>query len=224
MTDLANLSRTGKKLRIAAVAALLGTGVLGACGDDSTGPDDTARVRVLLTDAPSDMLDSAWVWISHIYLVGGGSDDAVPDTVDTDEPDLPAGRVDLYNDPTSPLLFDLLTLRDGVTADLTGEVPVDARNYQGLRFVVDSTRVVLAEGYTFEDGSTISSMKVPSGQQSGIKVKLRDILSPDEDDLLTLTVDFDVDENFNIQMNNQTGEIRRIMFRPVLREKSRSES
>lgn len=223
MTDLARRSTFRHKVRIAAVAALASAGALGACGDDTTGPDDTARVQVLLTDAPSDMLDSAWVWISHIYLVGGGSGDAEPDTVESDDPDVPAGRVDLYNDPADPLLFDLLTLRDGVTADLTGEVPVEVANYRGLRFVVDSTRVVLAAGYTFEDGSTVAGMKVPSGQRSGIKVKLRDILSLDENDLVTVTVDFDVDENFNIQTNNQTGQIRRILFRPVLREKGRSE-
>ncbi len=216
------MSTTGTKVRLSLAVALLSASALVACGDDPTDLDDSARVQILLTDAPSDMLDSAWVWISRVYLVGGGTGEAV-DTLDGTEPEGSAARVDLYNNPAAPLLFDLLTLRDGVTADLTGEVPVDAGTYQGLRFVVDSTRVVLADGFTFTDGSVAGSFKVPSGQQSGIKVKLRDVLDTDANDLTTVTVDFDVDDNFNIQVDNQTGEIRRILFRPVLREKSRSD-
>lgn len=211
-----------KKLRMSLLAGLVLAGAAAACdSSDATGPDQMARVQVLLTDAPSDMLDSAHVWISRVYLVGGGGEE--PDTAETDTLDTGAGKLDLFNDPANPLVFDLLTLRDGITADLTGEVPVEATTYQGLRFVVDSARVTLAEGYTFEDGSRQGSMKVPSGQRSGIKVKLRDILDADADELITITVDFDVDENFNIQMNNQTGEVRRILFKPVLKEKGRNE-
>lgn len=201
-------------------AAALLTAVGTACADsDPAGPAGTARIQILLTDAPSDMLDSAHVWISRVYLVGGGGD---PDTAATDTVTT-GGTIDLFHDPAAPLVFDLLTLRDGVTADVTGEVPVEATTYRGLRFVVDSARVTLSEGFSFEDGSRVGSMKVPSGAQSGIKVKLDDVLDPDTDERLILTVDLDVDENFVIQMNNQTGTVRRILFTPVLKEKERTE-
>jgi hypothetical protein len=98
---------------------------------------------------------------------------------------------------------------------------VDPTTYRGLRFVVDSSRVTLAEGLTFEDGTRHAVLRIPSGGSSGIKVKIHDVLSVTEDETLVVTVDFDVNENFVIQTNNQTGEVRSVLFRPVLREKSR---
>lgn len=214
-----SVSGNGKKLPILALLALLG---MGAC-DSSTAPG-TARVQVLLTDAPHEELDSALVWISRVYLQGGGSEE--PDTLasDTTGTGGTAGRMDLFNDPDNPLVFDLLTLRDGVTADLTGVDEVDTGVYQGLRFVVDSARVFLADSLTFEDGSTSGTLKIPSGHTSGIKVKLDDIIRADEGETTTITVDFDVDDNFHIQKNPQTGLVKKVIFTPVLKEKGRSES
>lgn len=225
---------TGKFFRIAAAGlALATTAVLGAC-DDATGPEEPARIQVLLTDAPSDMLDSAHVWISQVYVTGAGEEEAesVPDP-DPVEPETggpaPAaaqegepGRVFLFDDPASPRRYDLLELRDGVTADLTGEVEVDLTTYSGLRLVVDSARITLAEGYTFEDGSRQAAFKVPSGSQSGIKVKLNDILDADAGETLVVTVDFDVDRNFVIQMGQEVGQVRKVLFTPRLQEMARS--
>ena len=53
-------------LRICGITALL------ACSD-SSGPEGTGRVSILLTDAPGDVLEAV-VTIDQIYLVGGGSD------------------------------------------------------------------------------------------------------------------------------------------------------
>lgn len=218
----------GTKVRMCLAASMVLLG-LSACDSSTTAPLATqpSQVRVLLTDAPSDMLDSANVWISHVYLQGGGGSE--PDTASADSTaadstatdTTTAGRVDLYNDPGHPLEYDLLTLQDSVTADVTGLVPVDAGAYQGLRFVVDSARVTLKAPYTFEDGSTSAALKVPSGSTSGIKVKLKDILMANSGDTTTVTVDFNVENNFVIQMNQQTGQVRRILFTPVLTEKSR---
>ncbi len=113
----------GKKVGSLALAGVLL--VAGACSD-ATGPQ-LSRVRVELTDAPSEIIAQADVWISQVYLQGGGA-----------EADGGGGRVVLFEDSDEPLHFDLLTLRDGVTADLTGLVDVDAGTYQGLRLVVDS--------------------------------------------------------------------------------------
>lgn len=219
------VSERGKKWRGLAAIAALSAG-LAACAD-GVGPE-TARVRVLLTDAPSDMLDSAHVWISHVYLQGGGGEEpdtaAVPDTAAaTDTLDAANDRVDLFNDPDNPHRYDLLQLRDGLTADLTGQVEVHAGIYQGLRLVVDSAKVTLAEGWVFQDSSSVGVLDVPSGSKAGIKVKLSDVLRADGDDAITIVVDFDVDENFVIQTDAQTGRVRRILFTPVLREKSRQE-
>lgn len=202
------------KLPLIALAAAL---AVAACDSDGTGPV-TSHVQVLLTDAPHEELDSALVWISRVYLQGGAG--LEPDTAASDTTSA-GGRVDLFHDAANPLRFDLLKLRDGITADLTGLVEVDVGLYQGLRFVVDSARVYLAEGLAYEDGSTSGTLKVPSGQTSGIKVKLDDIIRAEEGDTTSITVDFDVDQNFVIQRNAQTGAVRQILFTPVLREKSR---
>ena len=207
----------GKKVRPILLTALL---AVAACQGDTLGPQ-TSRVQILLTDAPHEQLDSAIVWISHIYLQGGGGSE--PDTAASDTTSA-GGRVDLYNNPASPLHFDLLTLRDGVTADLTGLVEVDVGLYQSLRFVVDSARVTLVEGLTFEDGSQSGVLKVPSGSTSGIKVKLSDVLDAGDGEVTTVTVDFDVDDNFKIQQNPQTGLVKKVMFTPVLKEKGRSKN
>ena len=202
---------------IIALAALLAAS---ACDSNGTGPV-TSQVQILLTDAPSQQLDSAIVWISRVYLQGGGGlepDTAASDTAST------GGRVDLFDDAAHPLRFDLLKLRDGITADLTGLVEVDVGLYQGLRFVVDSARVHLAEGLAFEDGSRSGVLTVPSGSTSGIKVKLDDIIRAEEGDTTSITVDFDVNDNFVIQQNPQTGAVRKILFTPVLKEKAREGS
>ena len=207
----------GNKVRTAAFLTLLAAA---ACQGDSMAPE-TSRIQVLLTDAPHEQLDSAIVWISHIYLQGGGGTE--PDTAASDTTSS-SGRVDLYNDPAAPLHFDLLTLRDGVTADLTGVVEIDVGLYQSLRFVVDSARVTLVEGLAFADGSRTGVLKVPSGSTSGIKVKLSSVLDAMDSETTTVTVDFDVDDNFKIQQNPQTGVVNKVMFTPVLKEKGRSKT
>jgi len=218
---IASASRLRRVLPIAAALSAVG---LAACdsGTSLTVPGGSATVQILLTDAPSDMLDTAHIWISRVYLSGGGG--TSPDTAEADTTAAQAaGRVDLFNDAANPLLLDLLQLRNGLTADLTGLVQLDPTTYQGVRFVVDSTRVTLADGFTFEDGSRVSIMKVPSGMQSGIKVKIDDILELDENEVVTLVVDLDVDANFRFQMlGNSETVVRRILFTPVLKEKSRT--
>lgn len=207
------LSGNGKTIPSLAFAALL---ALAAC--DSGMDPGQSRIQVLLTDAPHEELDSALVWISRIYLQGGGGEE--PDTAAGDQGPM-SGRVDLYNRPDAPLVFDLLKLRDGVTADLTGEAEVDAGLYQGLRFVVDSARVYLADGVTFEDGSSFGTLKIPSGHESGIKVRLDDVIRAEEDQVLTLTVDFDVDDNFRIIRSGPGSSVKQVLFTPVLKEKER---
>ena len=196
-------SALGKKVRaLAVVGTVL---VAGACSE-STGPQ-LSRVRVELTDAPSDVIAKADVWISQVYLQGGG-----------DGTEEGSGRVILFENTDEPLHYELLTLRDGVTADLTGFVSVDVGTYQSVRFVVDSARVTLIEGVTFEDGTDNATLFVPSGSQSGIKVKLDDVIEAGEGESVTIVVDFDVDANFVIQGDHGPGGVRRILFTPTLKE------
>ena len=204
----------GIKLRTLLAGGLAATLALHvqACSSDPSGPGEgESRIQILVTDAPSDYIAEAVIWVSHVYLQGGGEDNAP--------------RVDLFNDPENPVSFDLLELQDGVTADLTPPVDVDASTYRQLRIIVDSARVTLIDGMTFNDGTTSKLLFVPSGSQSGIKVTLLAAIEADEGEETTLVVDFDVDQNFVIQGNPETpAGINGILFTPVLRELRREDS
>ena len=190
------------------LAAFLVVGILAvsACSDTTGIP--TSKVQILITDAPSDMIASAEVWISHVYLQGG--DDT--------------GRVDLFNNSEAPRHYNLLDLQDGLTADLTGLVEIEAGIYQGLRLVVDRARVTLVEGLKFTDGTDTATLMVPSGSESGIKVMLNDEIGAGEGESVTITVDFDVDRNFVIQGDQGQGVIEGVLFTPVLLELDRESS
>ena len=99
---------------------------------------------------------------------------------------------------------------------------VDPGSYQGLRLVVDSARVTLIEGVNFADGTDNATLFVPSGSQSGIKVKLDDLLVVAEGESVSILVDFDVYDNFVIQGEHGPGGVRNIIFTPSLKERGRS--
>lgn len=187
---------------------------VGVAGCDDPVDTDVASVRILLTDAPADYIASATVRISTAYLQGGAEDD--PED---------AGRVVLFDASDSPREFDLMTLRDGVTAELAAAVEVPAGSYGQLRLVVDDATVVLAEGYEFRDGGNEAALSVPSGFQSGIKVQMSGDLEATAGSLTELVVDFDVNDNFKLQGNpDSPAGIQGITFTPLLKEQSRSQS
>lgn len=188
--------------------------VINGCSDsrittaESDCPSDCHRasLRILLTDEPTDLLDSALVTISRAYLVPGDGDST---------------RVDLFAPGAEPETFDLLKLQDDVESLLV-ETPVQADSFAQLRLVVDDAMVSLAEGYEFEGGGTSRTLHIPSGQQSGIKVQLDAPIVAEEDMVLILVVDFDVNDSFVIQGNPDTpAGIQGILFTPVLKEKRR---
>jgi len=96
-----------------------------------------------------------------------------------------------------------------------------ANEEEGLRLVVDSAKVTLVTGLAFVDGEDSATLKVPSGSQSGIKVKLNSEIDATTGELVTIIVDFDVDRNFVIQGGQGQSPIRGILFTPVLLELDR---
>jgi hypothetical protein len=186
------------------VAAFVLPLAIAACTNSTGTQSGTAHLRVQLTDAPSVAFDSAVVYIGTVTLIPvEGSPIVITDA---------GGR------------FDLLDLQNGVTAEL-GDADIPAGDYSELRLVVDSAVVGLTPPQTFTDGTTYRSLKVPSGAQSGIKVKLRSTdagtpvshvtIMPGE---TILVVDIDVSQNFVIQGNpNTPAGLRSVLFTPVVR-------
>lgn len=164
-----------------------------ACGDGS-GPSDTGTVTVRLSDAPSDDLQSAVIYISEVTIKGSG--------VSADE--------EVISDTKAS--FDLLTLQNGVTAIL-GSAEVPTGSYSQIRLLVDSARVVLKAGHTFSDGTNTAKLTVPSGSQTGLKVNISPPVEVTSGETV-LVVDFDVSQSFVFQ--GPRDHPNSISFKPVL--------
>ena len=177
---------------------------LAACGD-STGGNGPAQVSIRLHDAPGD-LDEAWVKVDRIYLQG------------TSPADSTSGRVDLLTTQTGWL--NLTDLTGSSFATLVSGVQVPAGSYTQLRFVVCEAYVVTktgtvyaTSGATLPAGVTASgSLQVPSGCQSGLKVKLPGGAVSLESGAQILSVDFDVSQSFG----HQAGASGKWVMHPVM--------
>jgi hypothetical protein len=174
------------------IALGLVAGAAVACGGSDSGT--TGQLTVRLTDAPGNYVQSATVYISAIYLIGGN------DTTGT-----------RFTISETPQQFDLMTLQNGVTTAL-GTATIAVGDYTQMRLKVDSARVTLKAGVTI-DGSSTVSLRTPSAQQSGIKVNFSGPLhvAPGE---TFLVVDFDVARNFVFQ--GPRGAPTGVSFKPVL--------
>lgn len=183
--------------------SMLAAAALGAC-DSPTGDGNTSHLTLQLTDAPAEYLESAVVEIGRIELLPADGGDRIVLTE--------AGGT-----------YDLLTLQDGVTAELAS-ISIPAGSYHELRMVVESAELTLKAGYEFEAGGSTQTLHVPSGAASGIKVKLRTADGDEEAGIeirpgeTVLVVDFDVSQNFVIQGDAETpAGIKSYSFTPVLR-------
>jgi hypothetical protein len=193
-------------------------------GDDNPLGANGAAIRVMLTDAPSDYIESAVVTITEVYLVSSPDDSSEDEEAPALAGDENDTRVVLHSQDDEPLVYDLLTLRNDIEAFL-GEIPVDAGlTFHQLRLVVDDADVTLVAGYEFDDGATTQNLKTPSAHASGIKVKLDEPVVAEEGMVTIVTVDFDVDQNFKFQGNPETpAGIKGVLFTPVLQEKKRTQ-
>ena len=186
------------------VTALVTPLVLAGCNDVG-GTGDGTTLTVVLTDAPAVQFESAYVSIGTVSILPSDGGD-------------PIILTDAGGD------FDLLELQDGVTVTLAN-VDIEPGFYHQLRMQVLSATVTLADGYEFTDGSITMPLKVPSGAQSGIKIKLRPADGEEDGESgieitgeTTLVVDFDVAQNFKIQGNpNTPAGLKGVLFTPSLR-------
>jgi len=126
--------------RLAAGAAALV--LLVGCSDSAGTGNGSAQLVVRLTDAPIDNVQSATIWVSSVYLIGGSDS---------------TGNRFVVMDTAA--MYDILTLTDGVTA-LVGDVTIPAGSYTQMRMVVDSARVTL-QNITFSDYKSVTPMIVP---------------------------------------------------------------
>lgn len=146
-------------------------------------------LRLLATDAPFSFenVDSATVTINKITIRKNGGEKL---TV-------------LEKD----LTFDLLKLRNGVTETLA-ELQIPTGVYDQISLVVTEASVTLTNGEHYP-------LKVPSGDQSGLKIFISPALTINEGVRSEVLLDFDLSRSFVPKGNH--GEITGFNFKPVIR-------
>ena len=95
--------------------------------------------------------------------------------------------------------INVLSLQDGVTKELTEGLEANSGTYSELRLVLDDTyqhHVIDREGQQH-------TLRIPSGTQSGIKIKAS--ISIEEDTLKTFVLDFDLRQSLTVKGSANAG-------------------
>lgn len=166
--------------------------LLSACGKDVLLTPEQGTMKVLLTDSayPIGNVVSAKVTVSKIEVK---SDSSSGDSFT--EVNLP-----------QPKTIDLINLRNGLTQDLN-EAKVPTGTYSEIRLIANDGQIVLKDGQDY-------SLKVPSGEESGIKIKINPPVIISRDKTTEMLIDFDLSKSFVQQGNGK------FLFKPVIRAAS----
>jgi len=164
-----------------------------SCGDvNFNSPSNTgdAHMNVHLTDAPANYQQvNIDVQALRIHYTPNSSD-----TTDSE------GKwIDL---PVDPMQVNLLNLTNGVDT-LLASADLDPGHYRELRLILGSDNTVMVD-------SMMHDLKVPSGQQSGYKIKFETDLESGED--IDVVVDFDAARSVH-----KAGNSGKYILRPVLK-------
>lgn len=177
---------------LAAVSILLMPG----CNKSSY--DGPGRLIIKVTDAPFPFssIESATVTINKVEIRKAG--DGIPD-----------GNPFIVIS-TEPKTFDLLDLRNGLVEELVNlEIPQGS--YDLIRLYVDEAGLKVKDGGEY-------SVKVPSGQQTGIKLFIEPALNVAGGLTSEVLLDFDLSNSFVMRGNPDSPHgINGFIFKPVVR-------
>lgn len=163
---------------------------------DTETKSEYGKLYIYLTDAPFpfDIVSEANITISRVELFHES------DTTDGE-------FITIFEDSAT---FNLLDLRNGVTTCLL-DVEVPIGNYNTLRVYIAEAGILLVDQRTFD-------LKVPSGEQTGIKVKIEPGIRVVTGLSSEILLDFDVSKSFVLKGNtNKPDGIQGFMFKPVVR-------
>jgi len=135
-----------------------GSGAGGGGGIGGTGSPSTAgTIHFYLADAPACGFDNVYVTVQKVRIhTNGGAGDA-----DSGWSEVTKGL---------PKQFDLLTLTNGVFADL-GQTSLPAGKYTQVRLVLaDNDAANPLANAVVPSGGSATELQVPSGTQSGLKI------------------------------------------------------
>ena len=205
--------RTMKAKVFLGIGLLVVTYLAFGCQDQGVDATTTGQIETMVTSTPVSSspfgsltqraIAAAEVTVTQVFLipVSGFSGE----------------EIEIFNSSAGKT-FDLMNLQNGLQAELS-QATVPAGRYDQVRVVLSGARVTLTDGFTFSDDSTTQILVTPSAQESGVKVLLRNDLDIPEGALTTLVLDFNIAQNFIVQMDAQSETmVRRVSFTPVIQE------
>ena len=193
------------KTKLFILITMISVGLITGCydmTDDLNNENKNAgTVIVKITDAPfpAEMVAEANVTIDWIKLLkqdeGEGNDSLL------------SAMIDLEDDIT----INLLALSNGVT-EILSESDVPPGLYNEIRLHIKDAGIMLKD-------STIFNLKVPSGDESGLKIKIRPALEIGANTVSEVLLDFDVSRSFVLRgnMKHGYGKVVGFIFKPVVR-------
>lgn len=201
------------KFKLFTSALLVAFTVFISCTDSDDKNSDYGRLSVNLTDAPfpHDLVAEANVTIFKIEArykgdmdINSEIDDNSDSSMETEEK---SSFIILMEEEIE---VNLLDLTNGVTKNLA-DLDVPVGTYDLVRVYVKGVNVVLTDGSTYD-------LKVPSGEQSGIKIFIKPGLVVNGGLSADLLLDFDVSKSFvakggGSNLENITG----FNFKPVIK-------
>ncbi len=167
-----------------------------SCEEDYSLNDGYGILRISIFDDPFpiDLIESANVTITKVEIRNKDDRDDYP-------------FITLLEDT---LEFNLVELRNGITAKLVeAEVPVGV--YDLLRLNVSGSSIEVKDFATYD-------MKMPSGEETGIKIYIDHGITVEGGTTSDLLLDFNLEKSFVLKGNiNTPAGIRGFNFKPVIR-------
>ena len=193
-----------------------------SCAEDSDDKslDKTGRLTVRLSDAPFpyDDVAEANVTVFKVEIRKASNED---DT-ETDTDSMEDGGSPFITLMEEEMEVNLLTLINGITLELADlEIPVGS--YDLVRIYVKGVNLVLADDQgELTDEEKVFDFKVPSGENTGIKVFIDPPLQVAGGLSEDLLLDFDVSESFVARGNIDGPDFNGFIFKPVIKASNAS--
>lgn len=113
--------------------------------------------------------------------------------------------------------FNLLDLANGITADMVS-MEIGSGTYNMIRMRIIESKIILKDGEEYD-------LKIPSGDKSGLKIKIQPELVVESDVVNEVILDFDVSKSITVKGNaNSKAGIKGFNFKPVIRAVSQAQS
>ncbi|MDB4270974.1 DUF4382 domain-containing protein [bacterium] len=193
------------KIKLLSSFIILALLFFSGCSEDLSTEGNMGRLTVQLTDAPFpyDLISEANVTIFKVDARYKG------DSMEGDENNKEEGNsfVVLMEEERD---FNLLNLTNGITETLV-DIDVPAGSYDLIRIYVKGVNVVLKDESKYD-------LKVPSGEQTGIKVFIKPSIVVSGELSSDLLLDFDVGRSFIPKGNIKSiSGINGFNFKPVIK-------